>query len=597
MRILERVKEFWNRWGHLAAILVAAALFVTACAGSRDRIPAELEQVGVLGEYRLGEQWQPLEEGTDLSALDGDVVIRGSFDREIPEGSEISYYENHIFVQIFINGVEVANSGLWDGTTTVSICGTQWRSFVSPGISPEDTVEIHLHNPHRFGNGSAYEEFLNSMRIGSRETVRTRLEHENVGRRLVGASVMVISLILVGLAIVFHEMYADLGAKLLHLGLACLFAGIYMILDTVDVSLWSRLVALNTYGKYLGLYLAMLELGCYICTETTGRVNRVARIAVAAETVVLMSVLAVSLVGNVVLFDTLKLWWLMQMVLCPLLAACCLWEAAKRGTKPWLMLCLCGVLLGTMVVDLTNLWDGVVLRVKLTEAAFAALFFVYVFLGIREILRIYHASIRTGHMASELKNSRIVLSMSQIRAHFVFNVLNAISGMCKYDPEKADETVVTFARYLRSNVDILEEDSLVPFYTALCHLEDYLKLEKIRFGDKVRFETDLEMENFQLPSLILQPVVENAIKHGLMPKPQGGVVTLRTWEENGNICISIRDDGVGFDTSVHCHKNAVGLSNVKFRLEQMVNGAMTVESTPGEGTVVTFAIPCKEAEL
>lgn len=589
------MKKFWSRWSHLIAILVAAVLFVTACVGSGQRVLAEPEAVGILGEYRADGQWLALEEASELSALDGDVVIRGSFDREILQGTEISYYENHIFVQIFINGVEATNSGLWDGTTVSSLCGTRWTSFVSPGISPADTVEIHLHNPHGFGNGSAYAEFLDSLCIGSRETLRLYLEQENLSRRLVCASIMVISLVLVGLAIGFHEMYASLGTKLLHMGLACLFAGIYMILDTVDVSLWSRLVTLNTYGKYLGLYLAVLELGCYICTVTTGRVNRIVRAAVTVETVVLIIAVAVCLLGNVVVYNTLKLWWFLQMVLCPLLAACCLVEAAKRGTKPWIILCVCGILLGTLVVDLTNLWDGVVMRAKLSEVAFAAMFFIYICLGMREIQRIYHASTRTGRMANELKNSRIVLSMSQIRAHFVFNVLNAISGMCKYDPEKADETVVTFARYLRTNIDILEEDSLVPFHAALCHLEDYLNLEQIRFGNKIRFETDLEMEDFQLPSLILQPVVENAIKHGLMPKPQGGVVTLRTWEEKGNICISIRDDGVGFDTSVPYRKDAVGLNNVKFRLEQMMGGTMTVESTPGEGTEVTFAIPCKEA--
>lgn len=80
--------------------------------------------------------------------------------------------------------------------------------------------------------------------------------------------------------------------------------------------------------------------------------------------------------------------------------------------------------------------------------------------------------------------------MSQIRSHFVFNILNAISGMCKCDPQKADDTIVCFARYLRNNIDIMEDDKNIPFTTELRQLEDYIMLEQVRFSDKLEFYTD-----------------------------------------------------------------------------------------------------------
>lgn len=196
----------------------------------------------------------------------------------------------------------------------------------------------------------------------------------------------------------------------------------------------------------------------------------------------------------------------------------------------------------------------------------------------------------------QLMQNRLTTMQSQIRSHFMFNILNAISGMCKYDPQKADQTVVCFARYLRTNIDIMQDDQKVTFRSALRHLEDYVALEQIRFGDQIRFVTQIRVENFMLPPLVLQPIVENAIKHGLTPKPSGGTVRLRTWAIKDEVWIEIRDDGVGFNTSAISSDRSVGLKNVRFRLENLMHGSMTINSTPGKGTVVTITIPREEEE-
>ena len=196
----------------------------------------------------------------------------------------------------------------------------------------------------------------------------------------------------------------------------------------------------------------------------------------------------------------------------------------------------------------------------------------------------------------QLMQNRLTTMQSQIRSHFMFNILNAISGMCKYDPQKADQTVVCFARYLRTNIDIMQDDQKVTFRSALRHLEDYVALEQIRFGDQIRFVTQIRVDNFMLPPLVLQPIVENAIKHGLTPKQSGGTVRLRTWAIKDEVWIEIRDDGVGFNTSAISSERSVGLKNVRFRLENLMHGQMTIKSTPGKGTVVTITIPREETD-
>lgn len=194
-------------------------------------------------------------------------------------------------------------------------------------------------------------------------------------------------------------------------------------------------------------------------------------------------------------------------------------------------------------------------------------------------------------MKIQLALSRTTTMMSQIRSHFVFNLLNAISGMCKYDPEMADDTVVRFARYLRNNIDIMEKDDNIPFETDLRQVEDYVALEQVRFGDKIEFYTDVEKDDFMIPPLILQPVVENAIKHGISKKQGNGTIILRTRDAGENVVITVEDDGVGFDMSELDKERSVGIRNIKFRLQHLVKGSLDIKSEVGVGTTVTITIP------
>ena len=285
----------------------------------------------------------------------------------------------------------------------------------------------------------------------------------------------------------------------------------------------------------------------------------------------------------------------MQLVLCPALMGCCIYEwVSLRGEYRWgvvsaflLLVCTVTELLGTFFPGYPN---G--LPVKLT---FLILFVVILVRCIKSIVIDHRQAIRTEQLQTQLLNNSVILALSQIRTHFIFNVLNAISGMCKYDPEKADQTVVRFSRYLRSNVDVMHSDQPVLFEAALRHVEDYVALEQIRFGEKLRFVTDIEVEEFQMPPLILQPLVENAIRHGIMPRPTGGTVTLCTRLEKGHVLITVSDDGVGYDPAAPVREQAVGLENVRYRLQHMARGTLHIESKPGRGTVCTVSIPEEEA--
>ncbi|MBQ2581184.1 MAG: histidine kinase, partial [Ruminococcus sp.] len=125
----------------------------------------------------------------------------------------------------------------------------------------------------------------------------------------------------------------------------------------------------------------------------------------------------------------------------------------------------------------------------------------------------------------ELYEAKVAVMTSQIQPHFMYNALTSIAMMCQIDPETAQEATVTFAKYLRGNMDSLKQTKPVPFTIELEHLKKYLYIEKLRFGKKLNVEYDIQTTDFCIPMLSVQPLVENAVKHGVGMKKKGGTVT------------------------------------------------------------------------
>ena len=201
---------------------------------------------------------------------------------------------------------------------------------------------------------------------------------------------------------------------------------------------------------------------------------------------------------------------------------------------------------------------------------------------------------KVKELESELLNSQISIMLSQIGPHFLFNTLVAIQELCLIDPKTASEAIGEFSKYLRCNIDSLSVTAIVPFERELRHVEAYLSLEKKRFGDKLNIAYAIGTSDFSLPVLSLQPLVENAVRHGVTKREQGGTVTIITEETADNMVIRVIDDGVGFDLDANEGKSErikVGLNNVKMRLVAMCNGTLELESSPDAGTTVTVLIP------
>lgn len=199
-------------------------------------------------------------------------------------------------------------------------------------------------------------------------------------------------------------------------------------------------------------------------------------------------------------------------------------------------------------------------------------------------------------ITEQLNRNRIELMESQIRPHFLFNCLNSIYYLCGKDADKADEALTQFADYLSCNVDAINHSRLVPFAQELEHIRHYLALEKLRFGEELEVQWDIREENFRIPLLSVQPIVENAVKHGLFKKRDGGVIRIESLKINNHYRIRVDDDGVGFDPERYREDGRphVGIDNVRRRLETESGATLTIRSRVGYGTTAEILIPVRK---
>lgn len=191
-----------------------------------------------------------------------------------------------------------------------------------------------------------------------------------------------------------------------------------------------------------------------------------------------------------------------------------------------------------------------------------------------------------------LAESRMTIMVSQIQPHFLFNTLSAIHALCAENPE-AQRALFTFSDYLRGNMDSLTQTTPIPFTREMAHVRHYLWLEGLRFEERLRVVYDIQVEDFLLPVLTLQPLVENAVRHGVTKRRGGGTITIHTEETHSGHRVTVLDDGVGFDPKgpLSAERPHTGIANVRARLATMCGGDLTIQSSPGGGTVASMDIP------
>ena len=220
---------------------------------------------------------------------------------------------------------------------------------------------------------------------------------------------------------------------------------------------------------------------------------------------------------------------------------------------------------------------------------------VFCFLIIYNLYKV-SAGKKSEYYKNEAEIKRMII-MHQIRPHFIFNCLNSIEVLCEKNPEKAKTAIEDLTHLLRSVMDDLGDEHKKSFEEIMEIVDSYIRLEQMRFGDEIKVEYDCRERGFSMPPLIIQPLVENAIKHGLANKKGGGTVKISSYKDGKYAIVCIEDNGIGMETEDESMpidldgKSHIGLSNVRERLKLICNGKMKIESEKNCGTKITIRIP------
>lgn len=213
-------------------------------------------------------------------------------------------------------------------------------------------------------------------------------------------------------------------------------------------------------------------------------------------------------------------------------------------------------------------------------------------------IKMYKTVRENQKLSKMLQESKTDLMISQIQPHFIYNALNSIRTLIRFDPDQAYDMVYDFSKYLRAHIDSLSSEREIIFFRELEHIESYINIEKVRFGERLNVVYNIQTTDFYLPALSVQPLVENAIKHGICKKPEGGTVWIRSYEDEeneGGYVVEVEDDGVGFDVkkweASGDKKKSAGIRNITFRVQTISKARLMIESEINKGTKAIIKFP------
>ena len=594
----------------IAGVLLLIALSVCLLwfnnSNSMQSVPALVAQVRFDGEYRIADgEWKPIVEGEHISSTKGDVTLRGNLLMFTPDGEfvdvyrdiiPVAFYTNHINLTFYEAGCDPFVSDMENRLYGSSACGVNWTAHTFTSDKNEN-IEILIHNPHSYGNETAIDEMLSGLSLWTGIDFEKDILNSGEPQRNAGMLLMLVAVVFLGIALFSSLIHVKNNKVIWILGLVVLSAGLYFLYNAPGVSFWSDSIVSNTtlLGTAMIFYLLALSMLITCMLRTTKRVGVITILLLSAANAVFF---VLPIFADVLFYDT-WIWWICVQTCANIALAVCMIKEflAFKNKERWLYI---GALLplAAFSIDVAGTWIGIWEGGAASQYVFIALFIVAMIMVLRFIPHSFNAATKARELEMEkttlnaqLTESRVSTMMSQIRPHFIYNTLGSIEQLCKLDPPKAGELVHNFAKYLRGNFGELDNPKPILMSQEMEHVHHYLSIENVRFPD-MTFTFEMNSDDFRIPALTVQPIVENAIKHGLMKLPKGGSIRVVSYESDTHHYISVVDDGAGFDTSALLDdRKHVGLRNIRERLKVMVNGTLEIESTVGVGTKVLITIP------
>ena len=559
------------------------------------------------GEYSVdGGEWKPVDSTQSINEHFHNIKIRGKVNALIPEFENLAFSTRDVWYTLrSADGTfEVTNrreypdipeenympSDRMISTPGYSVNEFSTTSFPETVLSREQDMILEVEYPYNMAILSFSECFSANV------TFYGGLYNHLFSKSIPGALLFVL-VCFFGLFFfpVSGFILGKINYRYLSFGMMCFMWGLYMIMHSLQeyINLWIFDPTICLLAVRLTGYLFIASVFLYLKSNMAKPLSRsIANITVIAFLAAVVAAALLHLTNTADLTATVPNMFIIIAV-CTVVMIALLCVETRGNRKALVFLLSWSPLMISLVLDIIDQYTHLAGSIFLNYGL--AITMAYQIVRLIGDLRFqYKEAIRYQQMQKELYEAKVGVMVSQIRPHFIYNALTSIAMMCQIDPDTAQEATITFADYLRGNMDSLHQTKPVPFATELEHLKKYLYIEKLRFADLLNIEYDIQTEDFYLPLLSIQPLVENAVKHGVGMKEDGGTVTIATKETDNAYEVIISDDGVGFDPDApkpDDGKTHVGMENTKKRLRDMCGAHVEITSAVGEGTTARVILP------
>lgn len=585
-----------NRFLTVLLSVIAASLLLICCYASRS--PQEL--LTRMKPYSFNDNWMLFSRGeTQMVALGEDFHVQGNtlhMCRRLPEFLNVDdvlmFRTSLIALSVKIDGRETY---YYDGTGALqSLTMPYFWQYVS--LSPADAGKIVTLDLSWRDNAVVY---IGDVYLDSGIACQLYSILEELPFFLLSVSNLFYGgYLLLNFHLFKNRRYYKADYRLLALGMAAIQLGMWDFYQGLSGRV---LVAMPNWLSWVGLsalWLLPVTLVCYLNEAAENRsIVRTAQLLFIYYIAFYAAVFIATLVGvpamSCVILQHLNMMVLFVCVMCNQYA-----QIVSYGVSGRRLISFALVVVNLMVfaVDFVIYHYHTQLRFGLLSTMACMGYIYYASMLING--EVHAKAAEAVELQISAEQQKAAMMLSQIRPHFIYNVLNTIRCLCVIDAAQAETAIVDFSEYLRSNMNFLEKQELIPFSEEAAHTRNYLKLESMRFGKRLRVCWALEEEDFLIPPLSLQPIVENAVRYGVTKKTAGGEVQIRSFGDAKNIYVTVRDDGNGFDARRVLEdpdfdgKLHIGIHNVRTRLQISASGDLKIESAP-TGTLVTLILPRK----
>lgn len=514
-------------------------------------------------------------------------IYRFKLGDNLAEGKYLAFYTLHQYTEVYIGNELIYSVTKSDENMMTETYGSDWITI--PLGRPDEGKEctIVITPAYKFIDTNNLEIF-----IGPAFAIYEATFKGDIIQLVLGVVALFMGIVLMGAAFTNYRK-KEVGSNIFCLGIFTILLGLWRLTNV-------KFTPFLDFGKpTLFMYIAFASLMMVVpplIKSIRSRYKEKSRIVLDILTMVISIACIVEIVLQLFgVLDIRELLWLTNgliVVSCILALGCSIYDrvkyknSLKESPDKYLIIIIIGGILDIILFYASNRSTNLI-------CTLAAVNIYVIFEGMTMLFEYVNYQKRLASQERQLIDKELAIKMSQIQPHFLYNSLTSIHYLCDKDPKLAKKAVKWFSTYLRGNLESMSKENMVPFEQELNHIEIYLKLEKLRFGDYLDIVYNIEEQDFMIPTLAIQPLVENAVKYGVGDKKEGGQVIIGTTSTDTHYIVTIEDTGTGFDVNEEKHdgRQHVGIANVRERLSMICNGELIIHSEINKGTVAIIRIP------